>query len=220
MANDYRKINKTPKKSGSSKQLLLVLVCFLLGYLTASVFDLTSLSSFVNTTILAQHFPSKVLKIEPKEAQLIKPKFEFYTLLASERDDANQESESLAKAQNIKSLVPVTIATAVNDNKIVKNKEDKNQVGSETQAVTKAISNNNSYLVQIAAFKNSQEAEKMKASLVAKGFVVNVSTVAQRKTNWYRVVIGPFPSISLAQKAQGDVARSEHIVGMIRKMEA
>jgi len=220
MANDYRKINKAPKKNGSSKQLLLVLVCFLLGYLTASVFDLTSLTSWVNTTILAQHFPSKVLNVKPKEAQLLKPKFEFYTLLASEKNDDIQDSATIAKAQDVKALVPATTEPEKNSVVASDNKVIKNQVPKESQEVTKAISNNNSYLVQVAAFKNLHDAEKMKASLVIKGFMVNISTVAQQKTNWYRVVIGPFPSISLAQKAQGDVARSEHIVGMIRRMNA
>ena len=60
----------------------------------------------------------------------------------------------------------------------------------------------------------------MKATLVIKGFAVNIAVVSQQKTNWYRVSLGPFHSKDDALRAQTNVARSEHIIGMVRKMDA
>jgi cell division protein FtsN len=77
-----------------------------------------------------------------------------------------------------------------------------------------------SYLIQVGSFRSAHEAERMKASLVMKGFNVAVSTATQNSINWYRVIIGPFSSREQAQTAQQAFARSEHIVGMVRKMDA
>jgi cell division protein FtsN len=75
------------------------------------------------------------------------------------------------------------------------------------------------YLVQLASFRRSSDAERMRASLTLKGFNVNVVTVTQQHVSWYRVVLGPFISRTDALRAQSAVARSERIVGMVRKTD-
>lgn len=75
------------------------------------------------------------------------------------------------------------------------------------------------YMIQIAAVTRRQDAERMKASLVLKGYGVMIISPSQSNINWYRVVIGPFHSRAEAEKAQIMVARTEHIQGMIRKID-
>ena len=80
--------------------------------------------------------------------------------------------------------------------------------------------NKDAYLVQIASFKSNQEAERMKAVLSIKGFRVNIAMVTQQQIQWYRVNLGPFSSRTQAEQARVSIARSEHIIGMVRKMDA
>lgn len=216
MAKDYGKRNSARHRGGASKQLLLSLMCFLLGYLSASVFDFTSLSNWVNTHILAQHTTPAAIKPAPLQAQLPKPKFEFYTLLASEHKDpivpvVTAAPVAVATTTTIPSGLPAKNSpVAVPLSNVAPVKQSPNQV----------VTSKDAYLVQIAAFKSKPEAEKMKASLTLKGFMVNIAIVNQQNTSWYRVSIGPFSSRTQALQAQGAVARSEHIIGMIRKMDA
>ena len=77
------------------------------------------------------------------------------------------------------------------------------------------------YMIQVAAVTRRQDAERLRASLTLKGYGVMIisPTQSQAKVNWFRVVIGPFHSRSDAEKAQLNVARTEHIQGMIRKVD-
>jgi cell division protein FtsN len=77
----------------------------------------------------------------------------------------------------------------------------------------------NAYLVQIASFKSKQEAERMKASLALKGFVVSIAVVNQQQAQWYRIILGPYASRTQAEKARSSLAQSEHLAGMIRRMD-
>jgi cell division protein FtsN len=223
MVKDYRRKNSARRQSGGiSKQLLLVLVCFLSGYLTASVFDFTSLSGWINTQLLAQHpVPAGKQIAQPNTP---KPKFEFYTLLANERSTTEQAPAS-ADVATAKPTITAPPADRVSQPPV---KNLAGQVPAPAVAIETAkplpaepvILSKNTYLVQVAAFKSRQEAERMKAALVLKGFAVTISTISQQRINWYRVNLGPYASRPLAEKAQIAVARSEHIVGMIRKMDA
>ena len=52
-----------------------------------------------------------------------------------------------------------------------------------------------------------------------KGFDVSVASVIQGTGSWHRVIMGPFASRTAAVQAQLLVAKSERIMGMIRKMD-
>lgn len=209
MAKDYGRTPQKNHKSGFSKQLLLTLVSFLLGYLSALTVDFTSVKSWINTQLVAQNL-SPVAPKPVLHAQLPKPKFEFYTLLASgQQASPPKVSQPATAAQQAGTTVPVVKTQAVVSAALA------NVVEAKPAVISK-----DSYLVQVASFKSKQEAERMKASLTLKGFMVNVIAVNQQNTNWYRVALGPFASRSQAQKAQLSISKSEHIVGMIRKMDA
>ena len=217
MAKDYSRKNSVRRHGSVSKQLLLVLVCFLLGYLSASIFDFTSLSSWVNTQVLAQHTIPIAIKTPP-EAQLPKPKLEFYTLLSSEHINTN--------APGVDQIVTVTPSRqttpanpSVEKNKIVPSVAI-NENPIKTASTAANLANKGSYLVQIASFKSRQEADRMKATLAIKGFNVNVAVVTQQQMLWYRVVLGPFPSRTEAEQARVSISQHEHITGMIRRMDA
>ncbi len=232
MSREYKKRSSARQSSSFSKQLLLVLVCFLVGYLSASVFDFATVSSWVNAQLIAQHVTTKAEKTVSQQRPLPKPKFEFYTLLASEHPDASADTAKAAPVKAIQAVTPspttpttvptttVALATAKNPTMPAPVVNAVPVKPLPAYDVNHVVNNKDAYLVQVAAFKSQQEADRMKAALVLKGFVVNISMVSQQKTNWYRVSIGPFESRLQAQKAQGAVARSEHIVGMIRKMDA
>ena len=225
MAKGYGRKNVTPHRGGASKQLLVVLVCFLLGYLSASVFDFTSVSGWVNTQLFAQH--SAQIKPVKEQARLPKPKFEFYTLLASEHAQSKEQVAStgglVAAPQPVPTQIPsMNVPTVRNkpEPSILANVVDGVSKPLPAQAAPSPAVRKDSYLVQMASFKSRQEAERMKASLTLKGFAVNIATVTQQQVTWYRVVVGPFATRPQAEKIRVSIARSEHIVGMIRKMNA
>lgn len=220
MAKSYGRKNSAPPRGGFFKQLLVVLGCFLLGYLSASIFDFTSVSGWVNTQLVQYSGQGKTKAIQ--QAQLPKPKFEFYTLLASEHTQVSAPLPSSTPA------VPATqvVVQAPPPANVPQVKNPPVSVALAIEAPLKALPasvaaiSKDGYLVQIGSFKRRQEAERMKASLTLKGFIVNIAQVTQQQTNWYRVVIGPFASRSQAETARTSLARSERIVGMIRKMDA
>ena len=225
MAKNYGKRNSARRSGSVSKQLLLALVCFLFGYLSASVFDFASLTNWVNTQLLAQHTAPAAKNVVPQQAQLPKPKFEFYTLLANERNEAGPQAAPVTPAAPVVVAQATTTAATTTPVNPLTTKSPPVAVPLGNAVPAKELSNQlvtakEAYLVQVAAFKSKQEAERMKAALSLKGFLVNVAIVNQQKTSWYRVSIGPFTSKTQAQQAQVAVARSEHIVGMIRKMDA
>lgn len=217
MAKSYGRKNPTPHRGSVLKQLLVVLGCFLLGYLSASVFDFTSVSGWVNTQLVQRSGQGKTKPIQ--QAQLPKPKFEFYTLLASEHTQVSgpgpNPAPTVPAPQVVAQIPPVGVPLAKNAPVSVATEVPPKPLPSQQATINK-----DGYLVQIGSFKSRQEAERMKASLTLKGFAVNIAQVNQQQTNWYRVVIGPFASRSLAEKARTSLARSERIVGMIRKMNA
>ena len=226
MAKDYGKKKSSHPSSSFSKQLLLVTVCLLVGYLSAEVFDFSSLSKWVNTQLVSHQTVPVPKKTDPQQAQLPKPKFEFYTLLASERPGEGEQAAKIAPVPSSTiPKVPVVVPTGTMN---LATSEHPSSVPpivpangvSAKQVLVPVVNTKGAYLVQVAAFKSQQEAERMRALLVLKGFTVNIAMINQKKTNWYRVTLGPYVSRAEAQKAQAAVAHSEHIVGMVRKMDA
>ncbi len=224
MAKDFVKRNSARHNGSVSKQLLLVLVCFLLGYLSASITDLASLTSWVKTQLIAQQAAPSVKKPLTTQAQLPKPKFEFYTLLANENKDVVEPAVSAATTKTASAAIQTSPSLAPTNPTGTKNSPPVVTAAAVVAAAKSlpapVVNSKDAYLVQVAAFKSRPEAEKMKASLVLKGFLVSIVVVNQQNTNWFRVSLGPFSSRPEAQRAQGAVARSEHIIGMIRKMDA
>jgi cell division protein FtsN len=52
-----------------------------------------------------------------------------------------------------------------------------------------------------------------------KGYPATIVSVTQQSSYWYRVVLGPFSPLAQAQQVQMSLLRSEHITGMIRKID-
>ena len=234
MAKDYRrKSAPRPKKGAStSKQLLSILVAFLVGYIASSIIKPAVVGEWINHNIIAKpEIAQKTAATANQHAQIPKPKFEFYTLLTNER----AVTPAAANQPGV-NTVPVA-ASAVTTTLTTKSASTSAQVATVAPVSTPAATvtapvkttplpapttmvTKESYLVQIASFKNKQDAERMKASLILKGFTVTIATINQQQISWYRVIIGPYTSRNQAEKAQGAIARSDHIMGMIRKMDA
>ncbi|MDP3561121.1 MAG: SPOR domain-containing protein [Legionellaceae bacterium] len=228
MATKYGKKNMGRRSSNGIGSLMFAFVAFIFGYLLATAFDINQLSGWVNTHILAKA-PSSPTRPVVQQAEVPKPKFEFYTLLAKGQNgqppvELAPSSQSQVAAVNAPQQVAVVPAasTVVPIDLTVTQKLPLHEplIANGQQPKSAPVIAGERYMIQVGSFKNVREAEKMKISLVMKGFDVNISTTNQQQMNWYRVIIGPFRSRSDAQKAQLAVARSEHIMGMIRKMDA
>jgi cell division protein FtsN len=175
---------------------------------------------WLNTQVLAQHTTPPVAKPIAQPAPLSKPKFEFYTLLTNDHGGTNTASAThTASATAISpSSLPSTPTGPIDLtlNKVATRSQDaekKTTIGSDNP-------HKNAFLVQLGSFKSKQEAERIKASLSLKGFSITVAAVSQKNITWYRVMTGPYSSRIEAEKAQISIAKSERMVGMIRRMDA
>lgn len=216
MAKDYDRRRPVKQKTATSGQLMLFVASFFCGYLVATVFDFSSLSSWVKSNILADTASNQPgLKVAAKKEEPPKPKFEFYTLLAKEQKNSSSLQHKPSR----------TGATPVVQNRTVEKLTDISRVAqqdvkvTESKPVVQVNLKRDSYLIQIAAFRNRHDAEQLKAKMTLKGFDVIISNPKQ-PSDWYRVVLGPFASRDDAEKTRLQLAKSEHINGMIRKMDA
>lgn len=219
MARDYGR--KMPARSSSTKtsaKIILILASFLVGYLTAAVFDFSSLTAFMK-----QHFLKEkpMIQAKAKKKETIKPKFEFYTLLSKDTNalvpvNKVQPTKEIAQAKpmvreagtlpseaKISSSNPTKPAEVVESKPLIVPKVDK-KVGT--------------YLVQVAAFNRRQDAEHLKASLVLTGYDVNLTPFLKNNITWFRVIIGPFSSQGEAEKAKLTIAHSHKMQGMVRRV--
>ncbi|STX50576.1 Sporulation domain-containing protein [Legionella busanensis] len=249
MAKDYVK-RPVRQRRNVPKQLVTLLASFLCGYLTATVFDFTSLSAWLNQHVLKnQELPAE--KIQVAKQQIVKPKFEFYTLLAKDNNippASTNNRITVASVRNQQPTIPQLLPNSAMQGAALQGAGNAQQTQSQTvvgqrapinsttqpsnqqvrQAVVPVDNKENllatrhsreAFLIQIAAFNRRQDAEHLKAALVLRGFDVAISPILKNNINWYRVVVGPFPSRAEAEKAQIAVARSEHMKGMIRKID-
>ncbi|MCL9682773.1 SPOR domain-containing protein [Legionella maioricensis] len=227
MARQYGNKRSSRQRGSAPQQFLVVIVTFLLGYLTASVFDVETISHWMNTQVLAhQQVKQQPVKAEKQQAQLPpKPKFEFYTLLANEKaagttaqSNANSHSarpSAAVSATQAASTAAVKTAATHPATKQSSNPQQRMPAKvAEARPSAQAQVSKGSYLVQVASFKARQDAEHMKGMLILKGFNVNVVPV-QARGGWFRVVVGPYSNRVLAQKAQETLARNERLKGMI-----
>lgn len=189
------------------------------GYLTAAVFDCNQLIKWVNSQLAHQSTGEKPQATVMTKAQPPKPKLEFYTLLAKDQSHLVEPSKSTTPQTTVtlnepphqatpssrdrKGAEPLPAITVVDAKPIVPAKSPKQE----------------SYLLQIASFKHRFEAERLKAGLTLKGFNVTIVVVSQQQTQWFRVVLGPFHSRQDAEKTKLALVRSEHISGMVRRVD-
>lgn len=247
MTKDYVRKRQIRQRSNVPKQSVMLLTSFLCGYLTATVFDFTSLTTWFNKNILNHnrlHSHSEAKKVAKR--QVVKPKFEFYTLLAKDNSPPSPSNRAIAannasyQATPQSSPTNLAIQDAVQSAKnagqalpqpVFNQKTPSAQTSLTAQQVRQlAITDNKlvgsanrrakeAYLIQVAAFNKHQDAEHLKVSLLLHGFDVKVSPFLKENVNWYRVIVGPFPSRAQALKAQIAVAKSERMKGMIRKID-
>lgn len=225
MAKDYGRRRSVKQKSSITGQLFWILASFLCGYLAATVFDLTSLTTWVNSNILAKGQEAKpAAKVVAKQTEKPKPKFEFYTLLTKDQKTASPGSRS-PTAVRTKPLAPqqngaTTIASSKAAAEIGRGALQPTVAVNEAKPLAPVSNSKEAYQIQIAAFRRRQDAEHMQAVLTLKGFDVSVTSFSQQHVDWYRVIVGPFKSREAAERTQLTLAKTERIKGMIRKMSA
>ncbi len=241
MAREYGS-RRSARRGGNSlpQQVLVMIVTFVLGYFTASIFDINALSHWMTTQILENHEPPQnLVKAQSKKEQVLpKQKFEFYTLLANEKGVGasqvtvnNNSSSAISTSANAAAVAAQgtvgarnpqmthpTITSAATT-RVAANQSAQIKPANVLTArpITSSSSRSNNYVVQVASFKARNDAEHMKGLLILKGFEVSVvSVTTPNQGNWFRVLIGPYPNRTLAQKAQVILAKTQRLNGMVR----
>lgn len=225
MAKDYIRKRHTPRKSNLPRQFFIIIASFLLGYLTATIFDFTSLSTWLSKNVLKHDKPETPVKVIAKKASLPKPKFEFYTLLSKDSNvPATIHPASVAAAPppkvTVAAVVPPPTTSSVTQVASQKAAAQIAKLGDSKPTTSASTTNKDTYLIQIASFPKRQDAEHVQANLMLKGFDVNIVAANQNNITWYRVIIGPFSNRHEAETVQLTVARNEHMNGMIRKLNS
>lgn len=227
MAKDYGTRRSTQQRNNGPHQLLVVVVTFLLGYLSATVFDIQTIGQWMNTQVLDAQSPKPQPTAKQPMAQVPpKPKFEFYTLLSDEKKGAAQPAAkpntqvaatttTAAATQPVAQVATETHAHATANTANSATQDPSAARVAEGKPLAPAQKNQGTFLVQVAAFKARKDAEQMKGTLTLRGYDVNIVQVSNTKGMWFRVVIGPYANRQSAQQAQTSIAKNERLKGMI-----
>lgn len=232
MGREYSSTKRPARaRSRAPNQFLVITITFLLGYFTATVFDIETITRWLNAQVLAHQDANKAPNKSQAQQQAAippKPKFEFYTLLTNEKEKAATAPASARASANSTAVAAANPANAAALQTAI-NTATTSAVKATTPRVAQAVAvkvvdakpvapavGRGAFSVQVASFKARQDAEHMKGLLTLKGF--NVSVVPINHSNrgvWFRVVVGPYANRILAQKAQVDLARNERLRGML-----
>lgn len=198
---------RKPQKKHFSGKIVLILFSFLVGCFTASFIDFLSIAKAIS-----QHFASSppVKKLAQPKKDPVKPKFEFYTLLAKDSSTLVPVHKNLQTKETAAPVIPEP-STLQQPARVLAAELKSAQSKSSSNKKTDA------YLVQVAAFNRLADAEHLRASLVLTGFDVALSPVQKNNITWYRVILGPFSSQREAEKARITVAASHNMSGMIKR---
>lgn len=214
MPKDYSRRGQGRRRPNGPKPWLWVLLSFLLGYLTASFFDINSLQDCLRKYFSSKDSLSQETRPMARQKDLPKPKFEFYTLLTKDHNP----TRSLSKPTPTKVVAPspnVPLPMEIKGENILPDKPENRPIVSIKQATEKSKEH---YVLQVASFKKNQEAERLKALLTLKGFEVSIVAAPPQQGGWFRVMLGPYSSKLVAEKMQMTLARSEHLKGIIHKL--
>lgn len=230
--NNMRQRQQFSRNGGSFlRQFTLMLLAFICGYLFTSVYDYEQLKTIILNVVLDKSSAS--IQKSAQVAVIPKPKLEFYTLLTKEDSEQKPSvDENIASAKEVSQAVRAIVTHpqeyppekhpefgAVASNHPEQDLRHPEQSEGSPDARHEMISSDQ-YMLQLASFRRPEDAQKMRASLLMKGFTANITPFNQQGSQWFRVTLGPFSSKMDAERIQGSLARSERIVGMIRKIDA
>ncbi|MCH9757346.1 MAG: SPOR domain-containing protein [Gammaproteobacteria bacterium] len=204
------------RRQSRQRFLMGIMVTFLGGYTLAWFYPPMVLTTWFQS-YLGSH---KYLQQPVKTAELPKPKFEFYTLLTQEK--APLKSKSPAVNEPTATLEPVKIPEpikAVEPTRAAESVKAVDSVKNDVPAAPIQALSKYTYLLQLASFQRREDAEQMKASLIMRGLDASIKTATQQGGVWHRVVMGPFESRQTAEKIQANIAQSERISGIIRRVD-
>lgn len=246
--NQYRKQQSKPKVTRVSRQMVVPLLGFFIGYLSASFLNMHQLNHWLNTHSPLDHLPASAKPVTAQASVPPKPKLEFYTLLTATSEPPPHSTPVMEEVQptvtenaQVSTIQPrMTPATQ-------KPQDTPKPIASTTKTISMPLApvasvikptvptpsahtpskkpviqtppNKLAYNVQLAAFRTRQDAEKLKATLLLKGFEVNVNAVPSSTGTWFRVMVGPFASLAQAKRTQVVLAQRERMNGMIRKAD-
>ena len=176
-------------KSSKLKQFSAIVLAFVIGYLLSTVYDVAKLKNFLEVSLFEKVFKQATpLKVVKTPESLLKPKFEFYTILTKGEDEITSYSMPTNISTKILTSKIPTFKTLLNNNK----KHDSLEAH---------------YLLQVAAFTRLEDARKVQADLFAKNFQANIVEASINNITWYRVSLGPFKTKEDVEAAKQAIAR-------------
>lgn len=130
----------------------------------------------------------------------------------------NEATSMSISAGHIQGQRPSTAATAAHIPLSPQDERATTLTEKKAPVVPTNLATHETYMIQVAAVTRRVDAEHLKAALVAKGYSVMIIS-PENKASWFRVVVGPFHSRVDAAQIQDKIGRTEHIQGMIRKVD-
>lgn len=210
-------VRKTRNASSKKSPLALMLILFLSGYLMASFWSMSDLIDLLSKKSSPNHTNNRLAALtQAKKQDLPQPKFEFYTLLSNDHHKPDLD-HSLTKNKEV--TVPEKAADKSTKLASVETAKAIQSIAAPASSKKNTI-HHRYFDIQAASFKSRQVAEKMQAKLLLSGLDAKVVDVVHSGKHWYRVMIGPFEDKKEAEHAQLNIAKSEHIMGIILKHEA
>lgn len=219
----------TMKKNNYLSWFFITMISVLFGYSGAWFYHPERMMAAFNHYLIRKNLKSEPPQYEVPVAATPKPKLEFYTLLTHQVTPISSRNPIILSNSSQNSWVPapgdesrhseeVPVLAAI-PTEIAPVRIELSKSSNDVKPAAFLI-HGKTYMVQLASFRSQKEALRMKAALEHKNFKVTLSMVKQQELSWYRVLIGPFTSKESAQKAQMAFAKQEHIVGMIRQLDA
>lgn len=217
--------HKKPKKEGR----LWLLAC---GLIAVFIIGLVFLKQ--EGVKLAQHQkaspkkePAQIATVKTKSAAapaIPQPRFDFYTMLPSEKVATVAPEPDATAAKNSKKV-------ADTNNKVITSPANRNAIAAlakqqieqeSSQAITSLQDSlpkaTTRYILQFGVYKDFASADELKAQLVLQGVEAKIKTIKRKEETWYRVCLGPYKTIAQASKIQQKL-KSEQVKSSVVKSD-
>jgi len=232
MRKDYAKSNRSkinskhsPRrhaKKASTEGRLWLIVCGLIALFALGLIYLKKESA----KLPQAEEPKKITAVTPKKevpSAPVQPRFDFYTMLPSDKNADStgaeapaQETKSASATPNTKSNTksaskPSTVkqtAKATTDESSTRNEIaslEKQQLVAESTSGAhgqEAATVSPHYVLQFGIFKDFTAADEQKAQLVLQGVEAKIKTVKKNGNTLYQVWVGPYKTGAQAEKMQ------------------
>ena len=230
-----KKIEKQSTRTQPSQKLSGLWLCFLMfvvGYLSASFFDFNQVVNLLRNRLGTHPLVENGNQYQPSDRPPVEeqhPTLEFYTLLTNKADLQMVSSTKVNKTEprsahvlpqhppaqpmELSVTAPAATLPAPASGSLSLEAQSRSHVASDLE-LSKVR-----YGIQVGSFRSETEAKRMRDKLRLRGYPVMITRITQESIDWYRVIVGPVATLTQSQQLQSSLERSDHIKGMIHKLE-